>query len=170
MRACASRSAKRCPALCRATLSRRRWLLRTLSWSPSSTPIRRASYQSLEAQTRLSLWALDGNWITRTRRCCGWTAFALVLDSGYGDAPRNIGRGPNLWQADLALAKRIPIKESAQIQFRSEFFNFFNRAHDGQPLADFSSNTFGQIIGAVNTGPAGTGTPREIQFMLQLEF
>jgi Carboxypeptidase regulatory-like domain/TonB dependent receptor len=97
-------------------------------------------------------------------------AFALVADSGYGDAPRNIGHGPNLWQADLAVAKRIPIKESAQIQFRSEFFNIFNRAQYGQPLADFSSNTFGQIIGAVNTGPVGTGTPREIQFMLRLEF
>jgi hypothetical protein len=97
-------------------------------------------------------------------------AFALVTNKEYGDTPRNVGGGPNLWQADLALAKRIPLNERAELQFRGEFFNIFNRAQYGQPLADFSANTFGQIIGAVNTGPVGTGTPREIQFMLRLEF
>jgi hypothetical protein len=97
-------------------------------------------------------------------------AFALVTGSGYGDAPRNIARGPDLWQTDLGLAKRIPLTERAQLQFRSEFFNIFNRAQYGQPLADLSASTFGQIIGAVNTGPIGTGTPRQIQFALRLEF
>ncbi len=97
-------------------------------------------------------------------------AFALVTGSGYGDAPRNIGHGPNLWQTDLGFAKHIRLTESTQLQFRSEFFNVFNRAQYGQPLADFSDSTFGQIIGAVNTGPVGTGTPREIQFSLRLEF
>jgi hypothetical protein len=97
-------------------------------------------------------------------------AFSLVTGPGYGDAPRNIGRGPNLWQTDLGLAKRFPLTERAQLQFRSEFFNLFNRAQYGLPLADLSTNTFGTIIGAVNTGPVGTGTPRQIQFMLRLEF
>ena len=97
-------------------------------------------------------------------------AFALVTGSGYGNAPRNIGRGPKLWQTDLGLAKRIPLTESAQLQFRGEFFNIFNRAQYGQPLADLSAATFGQIISTVNTGPVGTGTPRQIQFTLRLEF
>jgi hypothetical protein len=56
------------------------------------------------------------------------------------------------------------------MQFRSEFFNIFNRAQYGLPLSDLSANTFGQIVGAVNTGPVGTGTPREIQFALRFEF
>jgi len=38
------------------------------------------------------------------------------------------------------------------------------------PLADFSTSTFGRIIGTVNTGPAGTGTPRQIQFALRVGF
>jgi hypothetical protein len=97
-------------------------------------------------------------------------AFALVTGSGYGDAPRNIARGPNLWQTDFGLARQITLTEKTQLQFRSEFFNIFNRAQYGQPLADFSDSTFGQIFGAVNTGPVGTGTPREIQFALRLEF
>lgn len=99
-------------------------------------------------------------------------AFAMVPMgfTGYGDAPRNIGRGPNLWQADLGLAKRIPVGERAEVQFRSEFFNLFNRAQYGLPLADLSASTFGKIVGTVNTGPVGTGTPREIQFALRLTF
>jgi hypothetical protein len=97
-------------------------------------------------------------------------AFSLVTGSGYGNAPRNIGRGPNLWQTDLGLAKRFPLTERAQLQFRSEFFNLFNRAQYGQPLADLSTDTFGRIISTVNTGPVGTGTPRQIQFMFRLEF
>lgn len=98
-------------------------------------------------------------------------AFSLVTGSGYGDSPRNVARGPDLWQADFGLAKRIPLTEKMQLQFRTEFFNIFNRAQYGLPLADLSSpTTFGQIVGAVNTGPVGTGTPRQIQFMLRLEF
>jgi outer membrane receptor protein involved in Fe transport len=103
----------------------------------------------------------------------GWinpAAFSLVTDSGYGNAPRNIAHGPNLWQTDFGLAKRIPLTERAQLQFRNEFFNLFNRAQYGQPLADLSASTFGQIITTVNTGPVGTGTPRQIQFALRLEF
>jgi hypothetical protein len=103
------------------------------------------------------------NWINPT-------AFALVTGSGYGNAPRNIARGPNLWQTDLGVAKRIPLAESVQLQFRGEFFNLFNRAQYGQPLSDLSASTFGQIISTVNTGPVGTGTPRQMQFALRLEF
>ncbi|MDR3751818.1 MAG: TonB-dependent receptor [Terracidiphilus sp.] len=100
-----------------------------------------------------------------------YAAFDAVNGSGYGNAPRNIARGPNLWQTDLGLSKRIPLSEAAQLQFRSEFFNLFNRAQYGQPQADWSSkSTFGQIITTANTTPFGTGTPREIQFALRLEF
>jgi hypothetical protein len=97
-------------------------------------------------------------------------AFALVTSSGYGNAPRNIARGPNLWQADLGLAKYLPLTENMQLEFRSEFFNIFNRAQYGLPPADLSANTFGKIVGTVNTGPVGTGTLREIQFALRLQF
>ncbi|WP_182276169.1 TonB-dependent receptor [Granulicella sp. 5B5] len=106
-------------------------------------------------------------------RISGWinpAAFTLVTGSGYGDAPRNIARGPSLWQADLALSKIIPLKELAQLEFRGEFFNLFNRAQYGLPLADVSTSTFGQIIATVNTGPVGTGTPRQVQFALRLRF
>jgi hypothetical protein len=102
-------------------------------------------------------------WINRT-------AFSLVTNSAYGNAPRNIGRGPRLLQTDIGLAKDIRLIEHAHLLFRSEFFNIFNRAQYGQPLADLSASTFGKIITTVTTGPVGTGTPRQIQFALRLEF
>jgi len=105
----------------------------------------------------------------------GWinpAAFAPVTGGGYGNAGRNTVRAPSLWQADLGVAKNIPLTESAQLQFRSEFFNLFNRAQYGPPAADFSSGAgvFGVITNPVNTSPVGTGTPRQIQFLLRLEF
>ena len=97
-------------------------------------------------------------------------AFLAVTGPGYGDTPRNVARGPGLWQADLGLGKMIPLSERFSMQFRSEVFNLLNRAQYGLPLADTSSGTFGQIIGAANTGPVGTGTPRQFQFLLRAVF
>ena len=108
------------------------------------------------------------------RRITGWinpAAFTAVTGSGYGTTPRNYVRGPGLWQADLGLGKQMRLTEGAQLQFRSELFNLFNRAQYGLPLADISSaGSFGQIIGTVNTGPVGTGTPRQVQMALRLQF
>jgi hypothetical protein len=97
-------------------------------------------------------------------------AFSLVTNSEYGNAPRNVARGPSLLQTDIGMAKDIALTNRAHLLFRSEFFNIFNRAQYGQPLADLSASTFSEIITTVNTGPVGTGTPRQIQFALRLEF
>jgi hypothetical protein len=97
-------------------------------------------------------------------------AFAVVTGSGYGNTPRNVERGPGLWQADFGLSKRIALAESAQLRLRGDFFNVFNRAQYGLPLADFSTSTFGRILSTVNTGPVGTGTPRQMQFSMRVEF
>jgi Carboxypeptidase regulatory-like domain len=97
----------------------------------------------------------------------------------FGTAPRNLLRGPGTWQIDLGAGKVIPIRERMRLEFRSEFFNIFNHPQLGQPQATFNpSNTtgFGGIINTVNTSivspitPVGSGTPREIQFALRLEY
>ncbi len=99
-------------------------------------------------------------------------AFAPVSGGGYGNAGRNLVRAPGLWQTDLGLDKNIALRESAELQFRAEFFNLFNRAQYGAPLADFSGGpgVFGVITNPVNTSPVGTGTPREVQLALKLLF
>ena len=99
----------------------------------------------------------------------------------YGDAPRNVARGPGTWQMDFSADKKISLTERAQLEFRSEFFNIFNHPQLGQPGSTFtpgSAGGFASITSTVNLNtaivnpitPVGSGTPREIQFALRLDF
>ena len=38
-------------------------------------------------------------------------AFTIPASGTFGNAPRDVGRGPGAWQLDLGLAKRIPFTE-----------------------------------------------------------
>ena len=99
-------------------------------------------------------------------------AFAVPAPGTFGNAPRNVARGPGAWQMDFGVGKHIPLTERLHLQFRTEFFNIFNHPQYGQPQSDFSAGpgVFGNIISTVNTGPVGTGTPRQLQFALRVEF
>lgn len=95
-----------------------------------------------------------------------------------GNAPRDLFGGPGTWQVDTGIAKTFPLTERARIEFRSEFYNVFNHPQLGPPNATFGAAGFGSITTTVNLNtaivspisPVGSGTPREIQFALRLEF
>jgi Carboxypeptidase regulatory-like domain len=98
-------------------------------------------------------------------------AFSAPANDTYGNAGRNLVRGPNFWQTDVALVKSFPITEDIALALRAEAFNVFNRPQFGDPNGDFSSPSFGQITTTVNNGsPTGSGTPRQYQFSLRLTF
>jgi hypothetical protein len=126
-------------------------------------------------------------------------AFAVPAHFTWGNAPRNLLRGPALWQADLGTAKRFPIfKDRVSGQFRAEIFNIFNRSQYANSASNFTtvgnaqldlrtqtdpakiaadnasiaaaSSTFSQTSAVVNTGATGSGTPRRIQFGLRFEY
>ena len=99
-------------------------------------------------------------------------AFAVPASGTFGDAPRDVARGPGAWQMDLGIGKHIPVSERVQLEFRAECFNIFNHPQYGLPQSDLSAGpgVFGSIISSVNTGPVGTGTPRQMQFMLRVAF
>lgn len=101
-------------------------------------------------------------------------AFAMPANGTFGDAPRDIARGPGAWQMDLGMIKRVSVTERTQLEFRSEFFNLFNHPQYGLPQATFGVQGFGSIIQTVNTttpvSPVGSGTPREMQFALKVKF
>jgi len=82
----------------------------------------------------------------------------------YGNVGRNAFRGPGLWQMDVALQKSItvPSRENLGIQFRSEFFNLFNRTNFRPPEPNFSSASFGTI--------RSTFAARQIQFALKVVY
>jgi carboxypeptidase family protein/TonB-dependent receptor-like protein len=80
-----------------------------------------------------------------------------------GTLGRNTLVGPGLFQTDLSVFKKIPIRERLALQFRAEFFNAFNRAnfHPPWPQQHWVDNPlFGQA--------AGTFDPREIQLALKM--
>ena len=99
-------------------------------------------------------------------------AFAVPAPGTFGNAGRNIARGPGIWQIDLALSRRVSLWERAGVEFRAEAFNLLNHPQYGAPQADFSAGagSFGAILSTVNTGPVGAGTPRQLQFMMRLSF
>jgi hypothetical protein len=114
------------------------------------------------------------------RRVAEWinpAAFATPAGQ-FGTAPRDLIRGPGTWQMDLSADKTFPLPERGRLEFRSEFYNVFNHPQLGPPQSTFNplnSTGFGSIINTVNTSvspitPVGTGTPREMQFALRLEF
>ena len=113
------------------------------------------------------------------RKVAEWinpAAFAAPAGE-FGTEPRDLVRGPGTWQIDLSASKTIPLRERGRLEFRSEFYNIFNHPQLGQPQAIFNPSNatgFGSIINTVNTvspvTPVGSGTPREMQFALRLEF
>jgi len=103
-----------------------------------------------------------GNWMNRA-------AYKVPAKNTWGNLGRNTLTGPGVNQWDLALLKSIPINENHKISFRAEFFNFFNRPHFGNPATNISSSSFGRITSPMNRD-IGTGTPRQIQFMLRYAF
>jgi carboxypeptidase family protein/TonB-dependent receptor-like protein len=80
----------------------------------------------------------------------------------FGNAGVGIMRGPGYVNFDFTLAKNFNVTERIRFQFRTEFFNAFNRANFGPPNIARDSTGFGQILSASNA--------RIIQFGLKMYF
>jgi hypothetical protein len=98
-------------------------------------------------------------------------AFAVPAPGTWGNAGRNLGRGPSLYQIDMSLARRVALRERAGLEIRADAFNLLNRAQLGDPTGDVTvPSQFGIIQSTINTTPIGSGTPRQIQLMMRLFF
>jgi hypothetical protein len=89
-------------------------------------------------------------------------AFAPNAPYTFGDAGRNILRGPGLFNIDLAAHKSFQITERVSAQLRVESFNFTNTPALGNPVTDITNPSFGQISSA--------GPPRDNQIGLKVLF
>ena len=90
----------------------------------------------------------------------------------FGNAGRNILRGPGLSVWDFSLVRRFHLQESKSLEFRAEIFNIFNHANFATPQNDAASSSFGQIFNTVQPlagiASGGPGDPREVQVVLRL--
>jgi hypothetical protein len=106
-------------------------------------------------------------------------AFANNTIGGtFGNAGRNIIKGPGYKTWDTSLAKQFPISEQKHFEFRAEFFNLLNQVNDS--LSQFGSISAEPTPWELNpTVPAGQSsfgfpvaarTPRQVQFALKFYF
>jgi hypothetical protein len=103
---------------------------------------------------------------------------AFVLPDGVaaGNAPRNIARGFDAVQANVAIRREMPIYDRLTVQLRAETFNVLNHPNFGYIDPSLSDTLFGQSTKMLNQsfGPTGSlyqqGGPRSIQFSFKAIF
>jgi outer membrane receptor protein involved in Fe transport len=91
------------------------------------------------------------------------SAFTQVPSGQFGNAGRNILRGPGWITFDMSVQRRIVISSRVNTTLRWDVFNLFNRANFGLPASN---------IAAANAGVISTlaGDPRVMQFSLRIGF
>jgi carboxypeptidase family protein/TonB-dependent receptor-like protein len=98
-------------------------------------------------------------WISRS----SYQRLDIQTQAGqFGNAGRNIARGPSYANVDVSLVRDFDLTGQTRLQFRAEVFNVFNHANFGLPVGDLNSPSFGRILSA--------GSPRLMQFAMKLIF
>ncbi|HEY2822246.1 MAG TPA: carboxypeptidase-like regulatory domain-containing protein [Candidatus Acidoferrum sp.] len=92
------------------------------------------------------------------------SCFVAAPAGQLGDANRVPVTGPGFVNTDFSIIKQFALpREGMGLNFRAEFFNLFNHAQFGFPVADIAAPGFGSVNSTVNN-------PRLIQFGLKLTF
>ena len=81
----------------------------------------------------------------------------------FGNAPRNVARGPALYVLDLGLHKGFALVGRSRLEFRIEAFNVLNKTNFGAPNSNVSATNFGTITGLAT--PA-----RQLQLGIKFDF
>lgn len=92
-------------------------------------------------------------------------AFAAPAPNRFGNAGRNIGRGPVLANYDFSVFRIFEVHEGVKLEFRAELYNLTNTPQFANPVGNVNAGNFGQITGTFN----GAGE-REVQLALRLRF
>jgi hypothetical protein len=79
-----------------------------------------------------------------TQQWFNTAAFSRPDAFTYGNAGRNIIRGPGIFSTDMSIIRNV-FFGSRSLQFRLEAFNAFNQPIWGDPITNMSSATYGQI-------------------------
>jgi hypothetical protein len=110
------------------------------------------------------------------------SAFVLQTPGTFGNAARNVVRGPGINNLDFSVFKNFFLphffghsgEEGPRLQFRGEFFNVLN--HTQFSSIDTTFVPVADVLGASASPSSGFGSvtgaygPREIQLALKLVF
>jgi hypothetical protein len=102
---------------------------------------------------------------------CNAAGASIIQDSAlgtFGNLPHSLCCGPPISNTDFVIAKKTPINERWNTEFRAEFYNLFNHTQFSNPDGNFTDGpppggTFGQILKAREG-------PRVMQFGLKILF
>lgn len=107
-------------------------------------------------------------------------AFQVTAPGVFGNAGRNILRGPKFSQVDFSVFKNTKLTERTSLQLRLEVFNLFNFANYADPSGGLSCagsvgqcSAFGVSTSTVGNqlgGLLGFGGPRQIQLSARFNF
>ena len=139
-----------------------------ISWAGAATPLENAGFGISNIRPDVIAGCSKGG----SRSLTSWfntNCFAAPPAWGYGTESRVDAtlraKGINNW--DFAIFKNTNITERFVLQFRTEFFDFFNHPQWGFPGQGYNGtptgNGFGTVTSTVNN-------PRLIQFALKLKF
>lgn len=108
----------------------------------------------------------------RTRaRWFNTAAFARPQLGQFGTAARHPIYLPGMVQVDASANKNFRLFESHTVQFRAEFFNFFNHVNLGSPgLSITDLNNFGRVTSTAQGAAGMPGDARVVQFGLKYNF
>jgi hypothetical protein len=81
----------------------------------------------------------------------------------FGNFPINSLNGPNYWNLDFSVTKRIPITETVKLELKATAINIFNHPNFVFGTQNFDSTTFGLVT-------TQRGTARNINFIGQIRF
>jgi hypothetical protein len=103
------------------------------------------------------------------------TYFTTIGAGQVGTERRDQYYGPGLVNFDISASKDFPLlTERVKLQFRGDLFNVFNHTNFANPVATFTSSSFGTItstVGSASSGSGGAvGGARLAQFALRLNF
>jgi hypothetical protein len=98
------------------------------------------------------------------------TVFANPGPGQFGHLERNASRGPNFFQTDASLFKKVKFTETIGLEFRFEVSNLFNVVNLGQPDAFLGDPASPQPNVGRITSTASNYQPRNVQWGLKLRF
>jgi len=137
----------------------------SIFFESTNTPYMTGPLQRLNPKTN------GGLWFNNKPFCDPATGFAFDPSNPspcpqqlgtFGNTPHALCCGPALSNTDLVIAKRTPITERFNTEFRAEFYNTWNHTEFTNPEGNFSDSTFGLVSKARD--------PRVMQFGLKILF
>jgi hypothetical protein len=81
----------------------------------------------------------------------------------FGNAPRNVARGPALYVLDMGLHKGFGLFGRSRLELRIEAFNVLNKTNLGAPNGNVSATNFGTITTLATP-------PRQLQLGVKFDF